>query len=324
MSQSPELSTVLTDIEIGPAERKLTALEKLRLMPEVPLSTIQSTVDKVLERAPEGSTLKFFAASNLAARGDRRPGIADTVMPYIAREFFVEHGLPIGFPWLAAEAKMLGNASREVENNLLMTMTESFKWIESHPEAHKPGFAWQHSVQLATLEATSYLRHDERVTEMLIAALETLSAPSIWRALFLYSLASLGHSKSLKTLEYYRDQYPNSLEGVAARLGLEHFGNRTFLEFIQLHSSAVQKTGCFIATAAYGSDRAPELKWFYLFRDQCLMSRRVGRGFVGFYYSVSPLLARLIKQSPIMRRFLAHSVLAPLANLIKRRQGIID
>ena len=318
MPQNPELLSLLRDIEMGPADRKRTALGKLCGMPEVPLTVIQPPVDKVFERAPDGSAVKFFAASNLAARGDRRPEVTNVLMPYMAQELLVDDGKPIAFPWLTASAKLLGNASSQDENNLLMAMPELLERLHSDPWANKPGYAWQHSVQLATLEAISYLRHDERVSDTLIEALESLSAP-IWRALFLYTLASLGNPKSRRTLEYYSNQYSKSSEGRAARLALEHFGDKTFMEFVQLHQTSVQKSGCFIATAVYGSYGAHELEWFYLLRNDYLMKHGIGRLFVSLYYSVSPVVARLVTKSPTARRFLGSFLLTPLAGLIKSR-----
>lgn len=58
---------------------------------------------------------------------------------------------------------------------------------------------------------------------------------------------------------------------------------------------------CFIATAAFGSDMAPEVQAFREFRDEFLLSSRLGRSFVKFYYTYSPFYANLIAQSEIIR-----------------------
>jgi len=56
------------------------------------------------------------------------------------------------------------------------------------------------------------------------------------------------------------------------------------------------KSGCFIATAAYGSDMNPHVWKLRIFRDQYLHGSAVGDQFVDLYYTYSPYVADFIVQ----------------------------
>ncbi len=70
--------------------------------------------------------------------------------------------------------------------------------------------------------------------------------------------------------------------------------------------------GCFIATAAYGSEMAPEVETLRRFRDGFLLANPVGRSLVAFYYKASPPLADFIATRPFLRAA-ARFALAPAA-----------
>lgn len=54
---------------------------------------------------------------------------------------------------------------------------------------------------------------------------------------------------------------------------------------------------CFIATAAYGSEMAPQVELLRKFRNQFLLSSDWGRKFVKLYYKLSPRMAEFIAES---------------------------
>ena len=62
-----------------------------------------------------------------------------------------------------------------------------------------------------------------------------------------------------------------------------------------------QRTGCFIATAAYGSPMAEELDTFRAFRDQYLETNPVGSSLVSLYYRYSPPIADFIAECGWLR-----------------------
>lgn len=74
--------------------------------------------------------------------------------------------------------------------------------------------------------------------------------------------------------------------------------------------------GCFIATAAYGSPMASDVRYLRAFRDEFLMTHAPGRAFVAGYYWASPPLAGFIRQNDFLRG-LVRTDLAPLVLLSK-------
>lgn len=69
---------------------------------------------------------------------------------------------------------------------------------------------------------------------------------------------------------------------------------------------------CFIATAAYGSLMAPEVRTLRAFRDRFLLAVPFGDAVVEFYYRISPPLAAFIGHRP-ERKFVARCLIAPVA-----------
>ena len=75
-------------------------------------------------------------------------------------------------------------------------------------------------------------------------------------------------------------------------------------------------SGCFVATAAYGSQLEPEVATLRRFRDRYLMDNPLGQVLVGSYYAMSPPLAGVIAQNESLRA-LAQQALAPVVQAVK-------
>ena len=68
-------------------------------------------------------------------------------------------------------------------------------------------------------------------------------------------------------------------------------------------------SGCFIATAAFGSSLDPHVRILRAFRDRFLLANAPGRAFVRFYYSNSPAAARFLERHDRVKPFVRLSLL---------------
>ncbi len=71
---------------------------------------------------------------------------------------------------------------------------------------------------------------------------------------------------------------------------------------------------CFIATAAYGTPMADDVRYLRAFRDEYLQTNNAGRWFVSQYYQYSPPLADYLRQHDDLRA-VVRSALSPLVGL---------
>ena len=71
--------------------------------------------------------------------------------------------------------------------------------------------------------------------------------------------------------------------------------------------------GCFIATAACGSEMSPEVLILRSFRDNKLRNGMLGKLSIRFYYFVSPTLASCIAKSETVRLLIRKFLISPLA-----------
>jgi hypothetical protein len=79
---------------------------------------------------------------------------------------------------------------------------------------------------------------------------------------------------------------------------------------------------CFIATAAYGSQTAPQLDTLRAFRDKVLMKSEAGTWFVETYYYLSPPLADFIADKDALRWIVRLELIDPIVFILKNSQQI--
>ena len=84
----------------------------------------------------------------------------------------------------------------------------------------------------------------------------------------------------------------------------------------------IQKAGCFIATAAYGTETAEQLDVLRAFRDRVLLKNPIGSRFVDWYYEVSPPAADYIAKHNTLRAVVRELVINPIVSLTRFTQSI--
>ena len=85
----------------------------------------------------------------------------------------------------------------------------------------------------------------------------------------------------------------------------------TYQELVNKYGAANVGTGCFIATACYGSALAPQVDVLRRFRDCVLIRRPAGRAFVAWYYRHSPPVATYLGRHRVARWLMRTCLVAP-------------
>jgi cold shock CspA family protein len=76
-------------------------------------------------------------------------------------------------------------------------------------------------------------------------------------------------------------------------------------------------SGCFIATAAYGTPTANEIDVLRAFRDKSLRGTLIGEVFISAYYSASPPVADYIEKSDHRQQVVRKLLIEPLINMVR-------
>jgi len=76
-------------------------------------------------------------------------------------------------------------------------------------------------------------------------------------------------------------------------------------------------SGCFIATAAYGTPTAEQINVLREFRDDVLLKSTVGSQFVSLYYQISPPIANFIAGHEVLRTLVRELLVDPIVRVVK-------
>jgi len=93
----------------------------------------------------------------------------------------------------------------------------------------------------------------------------------------------------------------------------------TMQETTQEAGSSEEGGGCLIATAAFGSEMAPQVQFLRELRDNTVLQTQSGTsfmtGFNQFYYSFSPVVADLERENPVFKEAVKLTLTPLLASL---------
>ena len=90
-------------------------------------------------------------------------------------------------------------------------------------------------------------------------------------------------------------------------------------QVVQTDKSEEEGGGCLIATAAYGSELAPQVQMLREIRDNQLMNTESGKSFMAtfndIYYSFSPTIADMERESPVFKEIVKAGLTPMLSTL---------
>lgn len=72
--------------------------------------------------------------------------------------------------------------------------------------------------------------------------------------------------------------------------------------------NAAGKSGCYIATAVYGSYNCPQVMFLRKYRDDYLATFKLGRLFIQCYYAISPHLVHILRKNNVLNRFVRNKL----------------
>ena len=157
--------------------------------------------------------------------------------------------------------------------------------------------SWSGDVQNANLTYSAFLSADEGST---------------WTPLLIDSNASSAHIDSKLFVPGPKNILKVFVtDGFQSQSSLVHFAvaasaEKNMNQSNKNNTSSAPKSGCLIATAAFGSELAPQVQFLRSFRDERILSTVSGSNFMAafnaWYYSFSPQVADYERQQPWLQQ----------------------
>ena len=125
-----------------------------------------------------------------------------------------------------------------------------------------------------------------------------------------------------KAIEMRNKLIPNLADKDANANLLKTWGNKIRKYEPEFKDPEVNKGGCYVATAVYGSYNCPEVWTLRRFRDYTLDETWYGRTFIKMYYAISPSMVRIWGDSETFKSMWRK----PLDRLVRKlhAKGVLD
>lgn len=78
--------------------------------------------------------------------------------------------------------------------------------------------------------------------------------------------------------------------------------NEKFTDVIKFFNRHLSKSSCFVATVVYNTPYSDEVLFLSLWRDRYLKNNIYGNIFIGIYYKIGPILAKIVSKSKILKK----------------------
>ena len=204
----------------------------------------------------------------------------------------------------------LKNNHYSLESRVCANLLEDDLWDYQGPDRvekliERSKFYALAEIEESKVEATG--ANDPTPTEVdpSILILEQWRSGEITDEEFEQKLKEIGWSES-KVEEIIESKPISQEEVIDVEEDLEEkFEEETQEEEISIPESTSEGGGCLIATAAFGTELAPQVQMLREVRENKVLDTQVGTtflsGFNQFYYSFSPTIADLERQSPLFK-----------------------
>jgi len=131
-----------------------------------------------------------------------------------------------------------------------------------------------------------------------------LNTSDDWQALIKYYMGIAHEVREKKELAIECYEAVKNLVGLDEDIGMDSAKRIETLK-------AKKKSGCFIATAAYGTAECTDVMILQAFRDEVLQSSKIGAHLIQIYYSVSPTIANVISRSNAIKAMVRNLIVKP-------------